>query len=625
MKDKGKKVDFMLCKDCKGLMNGSNDLGDLQGWCAEEKYDGYRARFQGNDEKVFISRQNKVYKGAPEWFKNAMPPNINMDGELWIGYGKFQSMGITRRVSPHYTEWIPVKYIVFDLPDLDEPFEKRKKELKKIVKNNQVRWNIIRKDLPEPLNTLECPVIYSPYTKVNSMDHLKEFYDAILKKGGEGIILRNPKGYYTDGRSNDIVKCKPDFDEEAVIVDYKMGKGKYSGLLGGFVCRPLINMDTYHVIDYKEEHEFTISGMDDLIRNNYKNTHPIGTLISYTHNGGTDGGKPRFGRYIRKRDDITLKDHIDISSNKKKRIIKIFEDIYDYEKTNGEIFKLKSYKNAIIGLNKLNNDNELTEKNIKSIKGIGDSLFKKINDIIKNGTCDLYEKIKDVEDPKKLFLGIHGIGHKTAKKLEEDGYKNIQDLRDVHNKKDILNNTQILGLKYYEDIKQKIPREEIEKHETILKNTLLEIDKNSHLTIAGSYRRNKSFSGDIDVLLKANDKSVYNKFIIELKKKEYLIEDLAYGHKKYNGISKINKEGVGRRIDIMYTKPSEYPFAILYFTGSDNFNKSMREQIKEQGLTINEYSLKNIETKKPVDHVFIEEEDIFNYLDMIYVEPCDRL
>ena len=76
-----------------------------------------------------------------------------------------------------------------------------------------------------------------------------------------------------------------------------------------------------------------------------------------------------------------------------------------------------------------------------------------------------------------------------------------------------------------------------------------------------------------------------------------------------------------RRIDIMYTKPDEYPFAILYFTGSSEFNQRMRKEILDRGLSINEYSLKDNETKEKVKHVFHTEKDIFDYLGYEYVEP----
>ena len=74
----------------------------------------------------------------------------------------------------------------------------------------------------------------------------------------------------------------------------------------------------------------------------------------------------------------------------------------------------------------------------------------------------------------------------------------------------------------------------------------------------------------------------------------------------------------------MYTKPEEYPFAILYFTGSMEFNTKMRKDLLDQGLSLNEYSLKDNNTKKIVNHKFVLEKDIFDYLNIEYVHPCDR-
>lgn len=597
------------------------DFPPPEGWIASEKFDGYRCQWRGK----LVSRANKDFEGAPEWFLMALPPNTPLDGELWVGRENFQEMGVVRKKNPDPEEWIPVKYVVYDLPDEEKPFEERIKKLQKIVKDMNVRWNIVRKKLPEPFNTVECPLIYAKQTKIKSYEQMDKLYKSITQKGGEGIMLKNPKSLYEGGRSANMLKVKPSFDIEAVIVDYTKGKGKYKGKLGGFVCKKLINMDTYHVIEKDERQEFTTSGMDDEIRENFKETHPIGTIITITHNGYTDSGKPRFARYLRKRDDVIIKEEADtVSHEKRDKVIKIFNEISEYEKTNGQTFKANSYKKVITGLKKLNSDIELTEHNIRSIKGVGDSLFLKINDILTTGTCSLYEKIKDIDDPRKTFLNIHGVGPKKAKELVDAGYKTIEDLRAIENKKEVFNDVQIMGLNHYEDLLQRIPREEIMKHEKLLKNVLSRVDKNAELTIAGSYRRKKDESGDIDVLLKADDKSTYEKFIKRLTTHGYLIEHLAHGNKKYNGISKVNR-GIGRRIDIMYTKPSEYPFAVLYFTGSDEFNKMMRKMILEKGMTINEYSLKDQETKKPVDHVFNEEKDIFDYLGMGYVEPWERM
>jgi DNA polymerase/3'-5' exonuclease PolX len=172
---------------------------------------------------------------------------------------------------------------------------------------------------------------------------------------------------------------------------------------------------------------------------------------------------------------------------------------------------------------------------------------------------------------------------------------------------------------------EKIPQDEISRHEILLKKILQKTDKSADLTIAGSYRRRLPESGDIDVLLKSDNPETYNKFIKSLNDLGYLVDHLALGNKKYNGVCKLGKKGLARRIDIMYTKPEEYPFAIFYFTGSGDFNKVVRQKILDKGMTINEYSLKDLKTKEPVNHVFTEEKDIFNYLGFDYVEPWDRM
>ena len=78
---------------------------------------------------------------------------------------------------------------------------------------------------------------------------------------------------------------------------------------------------------------------------------------------------------------------------------------------------------------------------------------------------------------------------------------------------------------------------------------------------------------------------------------------LGYGSKKYFGICKYGKNGINRRIDIMYTSPQEYPFAILYFTGSSNFNKKMREHALELGYSMNEHGMYHMVNNKKGDRI----------------------
>ena len=105
----------------------------------------------------------------------------------------------------------------------------------------------------------------------------------------------------------------------------------------------------------------------------------------------------------------------------------------------------------------------------------------------------------------------------------------------------------------------------------------------------------------------------------------YLTCSLARGPKKYMGMGKIDISPCHRRIDIMYTKPEEYPFAVLYFTGSGDFNQRMRSDALKQGYTMNEYSINHTDTKLKVDHVFLVEKDIFDFLNYEYLEPEKRI
>ena len=627
MNTKSGNVMFMLAKEYhNGMPAPRSDPECIPpiGWVSSEKYDGYRARWMGKmedkDEKIFLSRAQKLFN-AHELFKIAMPDE-NLDGELWVGRENFQMMGVVRKKMPILEEWKHVQYIVYDLPDMKKPFSERIKALRKLVKENKERWDSIVSTLPTEFQ-IECPLKMAQQTFIESEKHMENLYKTILEKGGEGLMIKDPDSFYEDKRSNYMLKVKPSFDEEAIIIDYKLGNGKYKGILGGFICKSLINMDTYHLIDKDENHEFSLSGMDDSVRNDYETTHPIGTVISITHSGKTDGGKPRFARYVRKRDDIIVKDQVENPTlEKRNAVIFILKKISDYEKANGEAFKANSYLKVISELKKFKDDSDLTEANIRGIRGVGDAIFKKIDQILTTGSCSLYDKIKDIVDPREVFMNVHGIGPKRANELVKMGINSIEDLR---GKKEYLNDKQKIGLQYYEELNKKIPHEEIVNHEKHLKTFLKKTDPKAELTIAGSYRRKKSESGDIDVLLKCDKKETYTKFIKKLVNQGYLVEELALGTKKYNGICKLGRKGIGRRIDIMYTKPEEYPFAILYFTGSGEFNQMMRKMVNDKGYTMNEYSIKHSDTGKKVDHTFNEEKDIFDFLEMGYVEPWQRL
>ena len=205
-----------------------------------------------------------------------------------------------------------------------------------------------------------------------------------------------------------------------------------------------------------------------------------------------------------------------------------------------------------------------------------------------------------------------------------------------------LTHHQLLGVKYYEDISIKIPRAEIRSIQLKLNRFISQLDTRYEVHICGSYRRKKPFSGDIDVLIlhpdiKTNDEieeldnDILGDIVSHLTKKKFLVDHLTEsGKTKYMGMCKLKKIGRGRRIDIRFIPYESKASAILYFTGSGNFNKYMRAEALKKGYTINEYGIyktkkvgkKNVKDKQiPVE----TEKDIFDLVKIDYLAPENRV
>ncbi len=274
----------------KGVLLAKNFDEDvnIDGWYASEKWDGYRSVWNG---QKFVSRTGKSFD-VPDWFCSIMPPSIALDGELWLGRGKFEDCGLLRKKRPTKEselekwneEWLKndVTFNVFDIMNLDVGFEERMKKLNLLVKDRNKCMKQLNINKTNPI------LAFTEQTKVNKVEALKMAKE-VIKDGGEGIMLRKPGSLYEAKRSNTLYKIKEVDDMEVRIDGYKNGNGKYKDLLGSFTCS-LLN---------KPSIKCNVSGMDDKIRNSYLKTHPIGTIITITYNGVTSSGKPRHPRYLR--------------------------------------------------------------------------------------------------------------------------------------------------------------------------------------------------------------------------------------------------------------------------------------------------------------------------------------
>ena len=310
----------------------------------------------------------------------------------------------------------------------------------------------------------------------------------------------------------------------------------------------------------------------------------------------------------------------------KPNFIKVLEQLEKFMYQKGEHFRARAYQKAKEALI-LHKNPIKDKKDLNGIKGVGKTIIAKFEEFKETGTLKALEKEKN--NPMFVFTNVYGIGPKKAKELVKTHQINsISELREKQD--EVLNDVQKKGLKYYEDILKRIPRSEIETYDEIL-NQLFDTVKNegSKLEIVGSYRRGKENSGDIDIIItdKNNDESVFVNFINLLIKHNIMIEVLSRGSVKCLGVSKLN-ENPARRIDFMFTPKKEFAFAILYFTGSKEFNTVMRQRALDLGYSMNEHGFtKMVDGKKAgkLNKYFKDEQSIFNFLNMRYKEPTERI
>ncbi|HEY9541394.1 MAG TPA: DNA ligase, partial [Luteimonas sp.] len=94
------------------LATGYQDDVDASRYWVSEKLDGVRGRWDGH--ALWTRGGHRVH--APAWFTEGWPP-VPMDGELWLGRGRFEdTSGTVRAGDANDPAWRRMRFMVFDLP-----------------------------------------------------------------------------------------------------------------------------------------------------------------------------------------------------------------------------------------------------------------------------------------------------------------------------------------------------------------------------------------------------------------------------------------------------------------------------------------------------------------------------
>jgi len=243
-------------------------VADISQYYVSEKLDGIRGYWDG---KQLFTRQGNIIH-SPSWFTQHWP-HLPMDGELWLGRGKFQPLlsCVKKQVTVKNeitSCWRDVRFMIFDLPKHPGDFNERVNKMRALLMQN--------------------PSVYLAMidqVKLKELSALDHTLDEVIATQGEGLMLHLASAHYQQGRTPALMKLKKYQDAEATVIGYTEGKGKYQNQLGA------IQVKTSNGIMFKIG-----SGFSDAQR---ANPPKIGTIITFKYNGLTQAGIPRFARFWR--------------------------------------------------------------------------------------------------------------------------------------------------------------------------------------------------------------------------------------------------------------------------------------------------------------------------------------
>lgn len=330
-------------KKRKMALNGKLDPDDF---LLSEKLDGFRAIWDG---KEFRSKNGNIFV-SPPGFRSKMPKGMVLDGEMWAGRDQYKRVSQILRTKnwpdskSHEDAWLEMSYMVFDSPSINSKdsknggFEKsiakglknlgdygrkinksskKKKVLGGIKRNADGTYSgtdIIIDNLISivPQIDISKSVELSPLPDGQTWNRnnttlrgiqfnssIEDILNGLVDKGSEGMMIRTKNSYFdpTDEkgnkRSNSILKIKPRFTEEALVIGYEEGLNRNEGKVGSLLMQSKVKgkVKTWKLG----------AGLSDDDR---KNPPPKNSVVEYKFTGRTSGGLPKEAAFFRARPEL---------------------------------------------------------------------------------------------------------------------------------------------------------------------------------------------------------------------------------------------------------------------------------------------------------------------------------
>lgn len=341
--------------------------------------------------------------------------------------------------------------------------------------------------------------------------------------------------------------------------------------------------------------------------------------------------------------------------NPNETTIAMLQELEVYYYQTREQWRTRAYRQGIAALRKQTR-RITTKEEAQSIPGIGESIAAKIEEIVWTNRLQRLEntKLEPTDHALKAFIKIYGVGYQQASKWVQEGHRTLDDLL----QKVKLTTNQKIGIEHYEDFQLRTPRPETDQLGAIVRSCLQKIDPDIQAMIGGSYRRGAPDSGDIDfIITKLNAGADYLRQVVTdnaipyLTKIGFLTAGLAVTSQKdgskWHGACQLplnpNKLSISnpndpktnsnpwRRIDFLLVPWDELGAALIYFTGNDIFNRSMRLLARKKGMRLNQRGLYKDVMRKGAEKLNegtkisgSEEREIFEILGVPYRGPTER-
>ncbi|XP_048187687.1 DNA-directed DNA/RNA polymerase mu-like [Perognathus longimembris pacificus] len=297
-------------------------------------------------------------------------------------------------------------------------------------------------------------------------------------------------------------------------------------------------------------------------------------------------------------------------------------------------------------------------RQLQGLPHFGEHSSRVVQELLEHGTCEEVERVRCSEryQTMKLFTQIFGVGVKTANRWYLEGLRTLDELQEQPQR---LNRQQKAGLQHHQDLSTPVGRSDAEALQELVEAAVGQVLPGATVTLTGGFRRGKMQGHDVDFLIthpeEGQEAGLLPRVLDHLQSQGLVLYhqhhqshlgDLTRLTQQKHTMDAFERsfcifrlpqppgaaegEALGSwpiwravRVDLVVAPSSQFPFALLGWTGSQLFERELRRfSRKEKGLCLNSHGLFDPE-KKTIFHV-ASEEDIFQHLGLEYLPPEQR-